>query len=98
MYDNEGARVEVPHCHTNEAHRTLGVMLALDDKNNGQVARMKENTFKFGDNVRVGFIRGYDILHALNSTVMRYLIYALSAVTLQEEECTRFIAPTLKIF
>ena len=38
MYDDAGARVEVPHCHTNEAHRTLGVMLAPDDNNKGQVA------------------------------------------------------------
>ena len=35
MYDDAGARVEVPRCHTNEAHRTLGVMLAPDDNNKG---------------------------------------------------------------
>jgi len=96
MYDDAGARVEVPHCHTNEAHRTLGVMLAPDDNNKGQVARMMSTAQKFGDNVRVGFIRGYDILHALNSTVMRSLIYALPAVTLLEEECTKIMVPILK--
>ena len=36
------------------------------------------------------------MFHALNSTVMRFLIYALPAVTLTEEECTSIMAPTLK--
>ena len=96
MYDDEGARVDVPHCHTNEVHRILGVMLAPDETNKGQVARIKETAIKFGDNFRAGFIREYDILHALNSTVMKSLIYALPAVTLQEEECTRIVAPILE--
>ena len=75
MYDDEGTKIEVPHCHTNEAHRSLGVTLAPDNNNKGQVSRMKNIALKFGDNVRVGFIRGYDMFHALNSTVMRSLIY-----------------------
>ena len=33
MNDDEGTRIEVPHYHTNEAHRTLGVMLAPDANN-----------------------------------------------------------------
>ena len=58
MYDDEGTKIEVPHCHTNIAHRTLGVILALNDNNKGQVSRMKDTTLTLGDNVRVGFIRG----------------------------------------
>ena len=96
MYDDVGTKIEVPHCHTDEAHRTLGVMLAPDDNNTLQVSRMKDIALKFGDNVRVGFIRGFDIFHALNSTVMRSLVYALPAVTLTEEECTSIMAPILK--
>ena len=57
---------------------------------------MMSTAQKFGDNVRVGFIRGYDILHALNSTVMRSLIYALPAVILLEEECTNIMVPILQ--
>ena len=96
MYDKKGARVEVPHYQTNKAYRTLGVMLTPDDNKKGQVVRIKETTLKFGDNVRVVFIRGYDMIHALNSTVTRSLIHALPAVTLQEEEYTRIMAPILK--
>ena len=36
------------------------------------------------------------MLHALNITVMRSLIYALPAVTLTEEQCTNIMAPILK--
>ena len=36
------------------------------------------------------------MLHTLNSTVMISLVYALPAVTLTEEECTRIMSPILK--
>ena len=31
MYDDVGGRKEVTHFHTDEAHKTIGVMLAPDD-------------------------------------------------------------------
>ena len=95
MYDNEGTQLEVPYCRTNVAHQTLVLMLAPDN-NKDQVSRMKDIPPTFGDNVRAGFIRGYDMIHALNSTVMRSLIYALPAVMLTEEECTSIMSPILK--
>ena len=58
MYDDEGNKVEVPHCHTDEAHRILGVMLAPDDNNKSQVDMMRNIALTFGDRVHVGFIRG----------------------------------------
>ena len=96
MYDDEGTQIEVPHCHTNESHRILGVILAPDDNNKLQVSRMKDISLTLGDNIRVGFIRGFDMFHALNSTMMRSLVYALPAVTLTEEQCTNIMAPILK--
>ena len=93
MYDDAETKIEVPHCHKNEAHRTLGVMLAPDDNNKGQVGRMRDISLKFGDNVQVGFIRGHNVLHALNTTIVRLLIYALPVVTLMEKECTHIMAP-----
>ena len=96
MYDDEGTQNEVPHCHTDEAHKTLGVMLSSDDNNKLQVSRMKDIALTFGDNVRVSFIQSFDILHPLNSTVIRSLVYALPAVTLTEEQYTNIMAPILK--
>ena len=61
------------------------MILIPDDNNKLQVSRMKDIALTFGDNVRVGFIRGFDMLHALNSTVKRSLVYALHVVTLTEE-------------
>ena len=96
MYYDVGTKIEVPHYYTNVTNRTLGVMLAPDNNNKGQVLRMKDISLTFGDNVRVEFIRGYDVLHAINSTVMRSLIYALPVITLKEEECNSIISPILK--
>ena len=73
MNTDKGDRTVVPHCHTNEAHRTLGVILAPDDNNEAQVAMMHKIATKFGDSIRTGFIKGHDVLQALMTTVMRSL-------------------------
>ena len=70
--DNSNMKI-VPHCHTDDAPRTLGVMLASDDNNTVQVVRMRKITSYFGDTIRAGFIKGHDVLHALHSTVMQSL-------------------------
>ena len=88
--------MEVPHYHTDEGHRALGVILAPDDNNRSQVDRMRNIALKFGDRVRVGFILGHGVFYALNSIVMRSLIYPLPAITLIEAECTHIMAPILK--
>ena len=80
MYDDSSGRKEVPHCHTDEAHKTLGVMLAPDENNRSQIVKMRQISRKFGYHVRVGFIRGPDVLQALNSTVMRSLNWTLPAL------------------
>ena len=33
IYDDGGTKKEVPHCYIDDAHKTLGVMLTLDDNN-----------------------------------------------------------------
>lgn len=73
MYDDIGRRKEVSHCHTGETNKTFGVMLAHDDNNKSQISRMRQISSKFGDHVRVGFIKGEDVLFVLNGTVMRSL-------------------------
>ena len=62
LYDDVGRRKEVPHCHTDVAHKTLRVILASDDNKKSQVKRMRQIFSKFGDIVRVGYIQGDDVL------------------------------------
>lgn len=42
MYDEIGGRKEVQHCHTDEAQKSLGVMLAPDENNKSQMSRMRQ--------------------------------------------------------
>ena len=96
MYDDNGHRKAVPHYYTDEAHRTLGVMLAPNNNNALQMSRMRKITLKFNDKVRVGFIRGQDIHQATNSTIMRSLNWPLPAVTLTKTECTHIMTLVIK--
>ena len=49
MYDDKGNRKAVPYYHTDEAHKTLGVMLEPDNNNILQIARIRNMTIKFSD-------------------------------------------------
>ena len=96
MNNDKGDRTVAPHCHTNEAHRTLGVMLAPDDNNEAQVTMMRKIASKFGDSIRTGFIKGHDVMQALMTTARRSLNWSLPAVTISETECNHIMAPIIK--
>lgn len=70
MYVNTGTKNELLYCHTNATHKTLGVMLTPNDKNIQQVNRMRKFVLKVGNKVHVGLMRGHDIFHVINSTVI----------------------------
>ena len=70
--------------------------MAPDNNNIIQIARIRNMTMKFSDKVRVGFIRGHDVLQALNSTITRSLNWTLPAITVTEEKCTHTMAPVIK--
>ena len=72
--NNGGIRIIVPHFHIDKAHKTLSVILTLDDNNKLQIDRIRKIELHFLDKIRVGFINGQDILHALKSTATCFLI------------------------
>lgn len=65
MYDDDGDSKEVLYWHTVYAHKMLGVMLAPNDNNTSQTNIMHQILIKFGKRVRIGFISGRNIFHAL---------------------------------
>ena len=48
MYDDIGSRKEVPHWHTDDAHKILGVVLAPDNNN-----MSKKGCVRFQANLRI---------------------------------------------
>ena len=71
-------------------------MLALYNNNVLHIATMRNMTMKFSDKLYAIFMRGHDVIHVLNSTIMRSLNWLLSTITLTEEECTHIMAPVIK--
>ena len=67
MYDDVRGSKEVPYCHTDVAHKKLGVMLKPDDNNKSQIIIMRQISSKFGERVRICFIKGEDVLLAMSN-------------------------------
>ena len=96
MDADNGNMKTVPHCHTDDAHRKLEVMLALDDNNAAQMVRMRKSASYSGDKIRAGFIKGHDVIYALHSTVMQSLNCMLPEITISEDKCTHIMVPMIK--
>ena len=56
---------------------------------------MRQIVMKFGDRVRVGFIRVHNIFCVLSITIKLLLSYPLPAITITEKECTHIMEPIL---
>ena len=74
----------------------MGVMLAPENNNRSQIVKMRQISRKFGDRVRVRFIRGHDVLQELNITVMRSLNWPVPITTLTEREFKYMMAIATK--
>jgi len=96
MYDEKGRRRSVPHCHIDDAHMTLCVMLSPDDNNSLHIYRMWALTLQFSVKAIVDFIRGHNVIQTLNGTIMRPLLRPPPSMTLTEAECTHIMEPIIK--
>ena len=84
MQDADGKGKAVPHFHTDESYRSIGIRIDPDDNNT------------LSEKVRVGFIRDHDAFQALNSTIMRSLKWTLSAIAITEMKCTQIMSPIIE--
>ena len=96
MNYDRGNRTIFPYCHANSPHRTLVIVLASEDNKTTQVDQMRNIAAKFGDNIQVGYIKGHDVMQALQSMVMRSLNWPLPVITISEDECTYIMAPSIQ--
>ena len=96
MDDENGNRKKLPHCHTDDKHRTLGVMLSPDDNNTAQVVRTRKVVSYFVEKIRTRFIKDHDVLHALHIPVMRLLNWPLPVITSSEDECNQIMTPVIQ--
>ena len=67
---------------TDEARRSLGVWSAPDGNNKDQIAHMREIAIEWGDKLRAGHLTKYEAWTALNTQVMKTLLYAAPAITI----------------
>ena len=51
MFDANGAQIFPPHCHTENAHKTLGIMMTHDGKNDLQITWIRTMALKFSNKV-----------------------------------------------
>ena len=82
----------MPQKECNVSSCTLGVELAPDGNNDSMIDRLRQKAEEWGSNVRSGHLNRHESWLALNSTIMRSLLYPLPALTLTEDQCTKIMA------
>ena len=93
--DFQGQQQILPQKEYNESSCTLGVELAPDGNNDAMVTKLRQKAEEWQSNIQCGHLNRHEAWLALNSTVMRSLLYPLPALTLTEEQCTRIMAPVV---
>ena len=73
----------------------MGVRLAPDGNMLSQIEHMISQTTEFATKLKRSNLSGYDALLAINTRIMRTLIYPLPTLTLTQEDCTRIMKPLL---
>jgi len=93
--DIENNRKVVKRLEPHQAYETLGVYLAPDGNLNEQFQKMKKAASAWANGLRTGNITKPEVWIALNSTIMRTLIYPLPALRLTRAQCEAILAPIL---
>jgi hypothetical protein len=78
-----------------QAYETLGVYLAPDGNLEEQFQKMKKATTQWADNLRTSSIGRNEVWIALQSTILRSLMYPLPALRLSKSQLDSILAPIL---
>ena len=80
--DLQGVRKKIRRCEVWDAQETLGIHLAPDGNTFQQAKKMIDLAKTWGNHMRTGKITRHEAWVALNTTIMRTLIYPLPALKL----------------
>ena len=94
--DSSGTEQILERLALSDARQTLGVRLAPDGNNKAEVEHLTSIAVRWGDRIRTGHLPRRASWLALTSTIMRQLIYPLSATTLSSQECHSILSPVLQ--
>jgi hypothetical protein len=93
--DIANTRKVIKRLEPHQAYETLGVFLAPDGNLEEQFQKMLAAANKWAENLRTGKISRNEAWLALQSTIMRTLVYPLPAIRLTKSQCESIMAPLL---
>jgi len=93
--DHTGQLQNLPQKQHDESACTLGVHLAPDGNNDTMVNTLRQKAEEWKANIQSGHLNRHEAWLALNSTIMKSLLYPLPALTLTEAQCTKIMAPVI---
>jgi hypothetical protein len=94
--DISSNRKTITRLESYQAYETLGVYLAPDGNLEEQFKKMEKAATQWADNLRTGSIGWNEVWIALQSTILRTLMYPLPALRLSKEQLDRILAPILR--
>jgi hypothetical protein len=79
-----------------EGRCTLGVHLSPDGNNTEAIRHLRKKVEEWNKYINSGHLNRQDKWLAMESTIVRSLLYPLSTLTLSEKECNHIMAPVLE--
>ena len=73
----------------------LLLSFSSDGNNDAMVDTLRQKAEEWKSNIQSGHLNCHEIWLALNSIIMKNMLYPLPALTLTEEQCTKIMAPVI---
>jgi hypothetical protein len=86
-------RVELERLKVEEAHKTLGVFIAMDGNQKAQTTSLWEKANLWADKLRVRRFTHAEAWYSLQFCFMKTLEYPLMATSLSKEQCETIMKP-----
>ena len=95
--DAKGNMMELRQFEASEASETLGVLLSPDGNDTAAKEALIRKATLWSELIHKGHLKATDVMLAMDTTIVPALQYPLTALTLNEKECTSIMAPILDV-
>lgn len=91
----DGSLVPIRQLQPNESEKTLGVMMSPDDDGSAEFKYLQEKAAKWAETVRSGYLKRYDVLPLIRTTIMKTLEYPMALTTFSFDQWLEIMKPVL---
>ena len=91
-----GEREQLRRVEPSQPEETLGIFMAVNGSETGEVAKLEKKTRSWAETIRTGYLQHNDVLRAIKTTIQKTLEYPMSVIVLTRQQWEKIFSPVLR--